>query len=55
MLSAAVAHASWSHLIGNLIFFFAFAATIEILLGPLLYIGVLVILALGTHACIRSR
>ena len=50
MLSAAVAHASWSHLIGNLIFFFAFAATIEILLGPLLYIGVLVILALGTHS-----
>lgn len=50
MLSAAVAHASWSHLIGNLVFFFAFAATIEILLGPLLYIGVLVILALGTHS-----
>lgn len=50
MLSAAVAHASWSHIIGNLIFFFAFAATIEILLGPLLYLGVLVILALGTHS-----
>ena len=50
MLSAAVAHGSWSHLIGNLIFFYAFAATVEMLLGPLLYLGVLVILALGTHS-----
>lgn len=50
MLSAAVAHASWGHVIGNLLFFFAFAATIEILLGPLLYLAVLVILALGTHS-----
>ncbi|HEV8094467.1 MAG TPA: rhomboid family intramembrane serine protease [Burkholderiales bacterium] len=49
MLSAAMAHASWSHVIGNLIFFYAFAATIEILLGPLLYLAVLVVLALGTH------
>jgi membrane associated rhomboid family serine protease len=50
MLSATVAHGSWAHLLGNLIFFYAFAATIEILLGPLLYLGVLVILALGTHS-----
>jgi membrane associated rhomboid family serine protease len=49
MLSAAVAHASWSHVIGNLIFFYAFAATIEILLGPALYLAVLLVLALGTH------
>lgn len=33
MLSASVAHGSWGHLIGNLFFFFAFAATIEILIG----------------------
>lgn len=50
MLSAAVAHGSWGHLIGNLLFFFAFAATIEILLGPVLYLAVLIALALGTHA-----
>jgi membrane associated rhomboid family serine protease len=50
MLSAAVAHGSWSHLIGNLIFFYAFAATVEMLLGPLLYLAVLVMLALGTHS-----
>lgn len=50
MLSAAVAHASWAHVIGNLLFFYAFAATIEILIGPFLYLGVLVVLALGTHS-----
>ena len=50
MLSAAVAHASWPHVIGNLLFFYAFAATIEILIGPFLYLGVLVVLALGTHS-----
>lgn len=50
MLTAAVAHGSWGHLVGNLFFFFAFAATIEILLGPVLYLGVLLVLAIGTHA-----
>jgi membrane associated rhomboid family serine protease len=50
MLTAAVAHGSWDHLIGNLFFFFAFAATVEVLLGPVLYLGVLLVLALGTHA-----
>ena len=49
MLSATVAHASWGHLASNLLFFYAFAATIEILLGPLLYLAVLTMLALGTH------
>ncbi|MCC2677254.1 MAG: hypothetical protein K0R58_4201, partial [Ramlibacter sp.] len=34
---------------GNL-FFFAFAATIEILIGPFLYLVVLIALALGTHS-----
>jgi membrane associated rhomboid family serine protease len=49
MLTATVAHGSWWHLIGNLFFFFAFAASVEIILGPLLYLGVFVMLALGTH------
>lgn len=49
MLTAAVAHGSWLHLIGNLFFFFAFAATVEIIVGIVLYLGVFVILALGTH------
>lgn len=50
MISASVAHGSWAHLMGNLFFFFAFAATIEILIGPFLYLVVLVALALGTHS-----
>ena len=49
MLSAAVAHGSWGHLIGNLIFFFAFAATVEALIGSILFFILLVSLALGTH------
>lgn len=49
MLSAAVAHGSWTHVVGNLLFFFAFAATVEILLGPILYVAVLIALAIGTH------
>jgi membrane associated rhomboid family serine protease len=50
MVTAALAHGSWSHLIGNLLFFFAFAATIEILLGPILFLAVFVALAFGTHS-----
>jgi membrane associated rhomboid family serine protease len=49
MVTAAVAHGSWSHVIGNLFFFFAFAATLEIILGPLVFLAVLIGLALGTH------
>ena len=49
MLSAVVAHGSWAHVIGNLIFFYAFAATLEVLLGPILYVGVLLLLAFGTQ------
>lgn len=50
MLTASVSHGSWAHLMGNLFFFYAFAATIEILLGPILYVAVLVVLAIGTHS-----
>ncbi len=49
MLSAAVAHADRLHLFGNLFFFFAFAATLEMLLGPLLHTALLAALAAGTH------
>ncbi len=33
MITAAFAHGSWDHVIGNLIFLFAFAATVEAILG----------------------
>ena len=49
MLTSTLAHGSWSHLIGNLFFFFAFAATVETILGYLLFPLVLIGLAIGTN------
>ena len=37
MITSAFAHGSWSHALGNVFFFFAFAATVEIILGGILY------------------
>jgi membrane associated rhomboid family serine protease len=37
MLSASFAHADWGHIIFNLIFFFAFAATVEAIIGHLAF------------------
>jgi membrane associated rhomboid family serine protease len=50
MVTAAFAHGSWPHVIGNLFFFVAFATTIEVILGPALFLTVILSLALGTHA-----
>lgn len=49
MITAVFAHGSWEHLLGNLFFFFAFAASIEMILGLLRYIFVFASLAIGTH------
>lgn len=49
MITAAFAHGSWSHLIGNLFFFFAFAAAVELALGFIAYTLVFITLAVGTH------
>lgn len=49
MITAAFAHASWDHLLGNLFFFFAFAASIEMTLGMLRYTVIFGTLAVGTH------
>lgn len=49
MLTATFAHADWFHLIGNLFFFFAFAAAVEVVLGYTLFPVVIVALAIGTH------
>ena len=49
MVTAAFAHASWEHLLGNLFFFFAFAASIEMILGMLRYLLIFCSLAIGTH------
>lgn len=47
MITSAFAHGSWPHVIGNLFFFFAFAATIEAVLGlvffPLTILGLAIV------------
>ena len=48
MFASAFAHGSWSHIIFNLFFFVAFAATIEVLIGPIAYIGLFVVISLFT-------
>ena len=49
MLSSSFAHGSWDHVIGNLFFFFAFAAAVELIVGPLAFLGVIVAMAFGTN------
>ena len=48
MVASAFAHGSWSHIIFNLFFFIAFAATIEILIGPIAYIGLFLVISMFT-------
>jgi membrane associated rhomboid family serine protease len=50
MLSATFAHSDWEHVIFNVIFFFAFAASVEMVLGPVLFGAVFIALALGIGA-----
>ena len=47
MITSTFAHGDWEHVIFNLIFFFAFAATVELILGPVLFLGMIVALSLG--------
>jgi len=37
MITSSFAHGDWGHIVFNLIFFFAFAATVEVLIGSLWY------------------
>ncbi len=48
MIASAFAHGSWSHIIFNLFFFIAFAATIEILIGPIAYVGLFLVVSMFT-------
>lgn len=48
MVTASFAHGSWGHVIGNLFFFFAFAAAVEVLVGPLIFVVVIMTMAFGT-------
>lgn len=48
MLTSTFAHASWSHLLGNLFFFFIFASCVECVLGPLHFSLSFVVMAVAT-------
>lgn len=45
-ITSSFAHGSWDHVIFNLIFFFAFAATVELLLGPVLFMATILLMSL---------
>lgn len=49
MISAAFLHADWAHLIGNLVFFFAFAAAIEVILGYFVFPIFFLACAVSSH------
>lgn len=49
MLTATFAHGSWDHLVGNLLFFYAFAAAVELIIGSLMFFAVVMTMAFGTN------
>lgn len=48
MITSTFAHADWSHLIGNLIFFFIFATCLESALGSLNFAAAFIVMAVVT-------
>ena len=49
MLTSSFSHGDWSHLIGNLVFFYAFAAAVEVVIGSAAFFIVIVSMAFGTN------
>ena len=49
MVTSTVSHGSWDHLVGNLLFFYAFAAAVELVVGSLAFFGVIIAMAFGTN------
>ena len=49
MVTSTFSHGGWDHLIGNLLFFYAFAAAVELIVGPLAFLGVIIAMAFGTN------
>ena len=50
MVTSSFTHGSWSHIIFNLIFFFAFATTIEVLVGSFSFIAVIIAISVFSGA-----
>lgn len=48
MITSSFSHGSWDHLIGNLVFFYAFAAAVELIIGSLAFGGVIMVMVFGT-------
>jgi membrane associated rhomboid family serine protease len=48
MLTSVFAHASWSHVLGNLLFFFIFASFVESAIGYVYYVVTFLIMAVAT-------
>lgn len=49
MITASFSHSGWSHLIGNLFFFVAFAMAAETIVGHAALVGLILLYAIGTH------
>lgn len=48
MVTAVFSHGSWTHLIFNLVFFYAFAASVEIIVGSLSFMFIILAMAVST-------
>lgn len=48
MVSSTFSHGSIPHLIGNLIFFFIFASSVELIVGKITYVGFIAVVSIGT-------
>lgn len=49
MITSVFSHGSISHLVGNLFFFYAFAASVEIILGSVIFTLLILVFAIGTN------
>lgn len=50
MVTSSFTHGSWSHIVFNLIFFFAFATTVEVLVGSFTFIMIIVAISIFSAA-----
>ncbi len=49
MVTSSFSHGGWDHLIGNLVFFYAFAAAVELIIGGAAFFGVIMVMVFGTN------
>lgn len=49
MFTSVLSHSNWVHLLFNLVFFYAFAASVELITGSLIYTAIILLMALSTN------